>query len=270
VAGVPLSVAVPFPLLVNVTPLGSVPVSLSVGVGLPVAVPVNVPAVPTVNVVLLPLVIAGAWLAWLIVSVKLCVAAVPTPLLAVIVNAYVPAVPVAGVPPSVAVPLPLFVNVTPLGSAPLSLIDDTVGFPVVAIVKLPAVPTVNVVLAPLVIAGAWLTVSVKLCVAAVPTPLLAVIVSGYVPPVPVAGVPPSVAVPFPLFVNVTPLGNVPVSLSVGVGLPVAVTVNVPAVPTVNVVLLPLVSAGAVPVPPLAALNATICMIQSPVAAAVAL
>jgi hypothetical protein len=57
---VPLKVAVPLPLFVKVTPLGSDPVSLSETVGLPVAVTVNVPAVPTVNVVLLALVIAGA------------------------------------------------------------------------------------------------------------------------------------------------------------------------------------------------------------------
>ena len=37
----------------------------------------------------------------------------------------------------------------------------------------------------------------------------------------------------------TPLGRVPVSLSVGAGLPVAVTVKLPAVPTVNVVALAL-------------------------------
>jgi hypothetical protein len=59
-AGVPLSVAVPFPLLTNVTPLGSAPLSLTDGVGVPVAVTVKLPAVPTVNVVLLALVIAGA------------------------------------------------------------------------------------------------------------------------------------------------------------------------------------------------------------------
>jgi hypothetical protein len=41
---------------------------------------------------------------------------------------------------------------------------------------------------------------------------------------------------------------VPTSLTVGVGLPVAVTVNVPAVPTVNVVLFPLVIAGATGAP----------------------
>jgi hypothetical protein len=52
------------------------------------------------------------------------------------------------------------------------------GDPVVVTVKLPAVPTVNVVVFALVITGACVvfTVSVKLWVAAVPTPLLAVIV----------------------------------------------------------------------------------------------
>ena len=44
--------------------------------------------------------------------------------------------------------------------------------------------------------------------------------------------------------NVTPPGSVPDSLSVGVGLPVAVTVKLPAVPTVKVALVPLVMAGA--------------------------
>ena len=55
-AGVPLSTPV---LALNVTPLGSAPTSLSVGAGVPVAVTVNVPAVPTVKVVLLVLVMAG-------------------------------------------------------------------------------------------------------------------------------------------------------------------------------------------------------------------
>jgi len=53
-AGVPLKVAVPG---VNVTPVGSVPVSVYVGD--PVAVAVNDPDVPTVNVVLVALVNAG-------------------------------------------------------------------------------------------------------------------------------------------------------------------------------------------------------------------
>src|SRR5690348_1793073 len=57
---VPLSVAVPSPLSRNVTPLGREPDSVSEGVGVPVAVTVKLLAVPTVKVVLLPLVIAGA------------------------------------------------------------------------------------------------------------------------------------------------------------------------------------------------------------------
>jgi len=65
----------------NVTPLGSVPASVSVGVGEPVAVTAKLPAVPTVNVVLAALVIPGAWL-WFTFSVKLWPAALPTPLLA--------------------------------------------------------------------------------------------------------------------------------------------------------------------------------------------
>jgi hypothetical protein len=68
----------------------------------------------------------------------------------------------------------LVTNVTPLGSAPLSLTDG-VGTPVAVTVKLPAAPTENVVLLPLVIAGGWFTASVKLCIAAGVTPLLAVI-----------------------------------------------------------------------------------------------
>ena len=81
-------------------------------------------------------------------------------MLAVIERTYVPPVPV-GVPLRVAVPFPLFVKVTPLGRVPDSL-SDGVGDPVAVTVKLPAVPTANVVLFALVIAGAWFTVNVKL------------------------------------------------------------------------------------------------------------
>ena len=70
----------PLPLSTNVTPVGSVPVSLSAGVGKPVVVTVKLPAVPTVKVVLLALVMAGAWLT---VRVKVWVASLPTPLEAV-------------------------------------------------------------------------------------------------------------------------------------------------------------------------------------------
>ena len=45
----------------NVTPFGSAPSSVMVGVGLPEAVGVNEPATPTVKVVAVPDVNAGAW-----------------------------------------------------------------------------------------------------------------------------------------------------------------------------------------------------------------
>jgi hypothetical protein len=116
-----------------------------------------------------------------------------------------------------------------------------VGKPVLVTVKEPALPTLIVALAALVIAGAWFTVSVKLWVAAVPMPFEAVKVSAYEPPLPAAGVPLSTPVPA---LKVTPPGSVPVSASVGLGKPVLVTVNDPAIPTVRVVLAALVMAGA--------------------------
>ncbi len=88
-----------------------------------------------------------------------------------------------------------------------------------------------------------MTVNVKDWVAFVPTPLVAVKVSGYVPPVPAAGMPLNIPV---AGTKVTPVGRVPVTERVGAGEPVAVTVNVPAVPTVKVVLFALVMAGGVP------------------------
>src|SRR5215204_493884 len=93
---------------VKVTPVGNVPVCDIVGVGKPVVVTVNVPGVPTVNVVLAALLIAGA--CWTL-SVKACTAFAGAPLAAVNVMAYDPAVPAAGVPLSVPVPSPLSVNV---------------------------------------------------------------------------------------------------------------------------------------------------------------
>ena len=152
-AGVPDNVAVPFPLSLKVTPLGSAPVSVSDGVGVPVVVTVNVPAVPTANVVLLALVITGAAFAAFTVSVKAWVVDVPTPLLAANVREYVPTVPEAGVPPSVPVPLWLSTNATPLGSVPVS-VKDGAGKPVVDTVNDPAEPAVNVALLALVITGA--------------------------------------------------------------------------------------------------------------------
>ena len=84
------------------------------------------------------------------VSVKSCVTAGPAPELAVIVSGYSSAVPAAGVPASVAVPSPLSVNVTSAGSVPVA-VSVTGGGPWVVTVKLPAVPTTNVVASALVI-----------------------------------------------------------------------------------------------------------------------
>ncbi len=105
----------------------------------------------------------------------------------------------------------------------------------------PAAPIANVVLAALVIAGAWWTFSVKLCVV-LPELFVAVKVMACAPAVPAAGVPLSVPVPLPLSMNVTPPGNAPVEVIDAVGVPTVVTVKVPRLPTVNVVLVALVNA----------------------------
>ena len=88
-------------------------------------------------------------------SVKFCVASGGTPLVAVNTSGNAPVC--VAVPPSTRV---AGVNVTPVGSVPVC---DTVGVgkPVVVTVNVPGVPTVKVVLAALVIAGACWTVSVK-------------------------------------------------------------------------------------------------------------
>ena len=151
-----------------------------------------------------------------------------TPFVAVIVNAYVPAV--VGVPEIVPVPFPLSVNVTPAGRP---VADNAhAGNPVVVTVKVPARLVVKVAAAELVIWHTWLTVRVKCWAMKGLTKLATAIVNAYVPAV--VGVPDSVAVPFPLSVNVTPGGNAPDSYKIGVGNPVVVTVKVPAWPTVKV------------------------------------
>ena len=81
--------------------------------------------------------------------------------------------------------------------------------------------------------------NVKACVAAVPTPLLAVTVNLYCP----AGAA-VVLIKTPADVSVTPVGSVPVAVKVGAGKPVALNVNDPAVPPVNVAVAAVVIAGA--------------------------
>ena len=111
--------------------------------------------------------------------------------MAVIVNAYVPAV--VGVPEIVPVPSPLSVYVTPAGRP---VADDAhVGDPVVVTVKVPARPVVKVAAAELVIWHAWLTVRVKCWAVKGRTTLMLKIVNAYVPAV--VGVPDNVAVPYP-------------------------------------------------------------------------
>src|SRR5579863_948664 len=94
---------------------------------------------------LLALVMAAVWFT---VSVKFCVASAPTPLCAVIVIGYVPAVPAVGVPASAPA-----VNRIPLGNTPVSL-NEGAGKPAAVTEKDPATPTVIAVLFPLVIAAA--------------------------------------------------------------------------------------------------------------------
>ncbi len=93
--------------------------------------------------------------------------------------------------------------------------------------------------------GAALTTRVKLWLAGVPYPLLALMVTGYELFDPPAGVPARVAVPLWLSVKVTPLGREPVSESPMGVLPLVVTVKVPGLPMVKVVVLAEVMAGGV-------------------------
>ena len=74
-AGVPLSVTVPSPLSTNVSPPGSAtPVRVMAATGDAVVVTVNVPATPTVKLVVFALVIVGASLT---VSVKAWARSIP-------------------------------------------------------------------------------------------------------------------------------------------------------------------------------------------------
>ena len=105
---------------------------------------------------------------------KLCVAFGVTPFAAVMVMGYTPPVVAAGVP----LRTPPELRVTPLGRLPVVTLNVGTGKPVAVTVKVPGVPVVKVVLAPLVIVGGKSTESVKLCVALGVMPFCAVIVIG--------------------------------------------------------------------------------------------
>ena len=86
--------------------------------------------------------------------------------------------PAAGVPDRVAVPSPLSVKCTPLGSGAPPSSRAGAGYPRVVTVKVPWVPTLKVVEAALVMDGASSTVRVKDWVASGRVPLWAVMVNG--------------------------------------------------------------------------------------------
>ena len=136
---------------------------------------------------------------------------------------------------------PLIVTVTVSALAALTESDEVATFPDTEIVGVPKLIVCEAGRA-LNTGVALFTVNVKLCTFA-PTLLVAVMVMGYEPTVPSAGVPLSTPV---VELSVTPLGSAPVSVKVGAGEPVAVTVNVPGVATVNVALVALVIAGGTP------------------------
>ena len=156
----------------------------------------KLPAVPATKLVLVALVMAGCSFT---VTVKLCVAAVPTLLLAVMVTVLAPPVPATGVPVSTPVSIS---RPKPLGRVPAVTLNLGAGKPVAVTVKAgPAVPTVKVALAALVMVGDWPTVRVNDCVALVPTPLPATMASVKMPLC--SGVPLSE----PALVSVTPVGS---------------------------------------------------------------
>src|SRR5262245_34939936 len=108
------------------------------------------------------------------------------------------------------------------------------GNPVVVTVKVPKVPMAKVAAAGLVMAGAPVTVSVKLWTAGAPAPLDAVKTSGKTPPALPSGVPARVAVPLPLSVKLTPAGSAPPRAMDGLGNPVVATVKEAASPGTKV------------------------------------
>ena len=172
-AGVPARVAVPSPLSTKVTPVGSAPVSLSAGVGNPVVVTVNVPAVPDGE----RRAVGAGDRRRLVDGEREALGGVGEHAVG---GGDRQRVGAAGARRGRAGERGRAVAVVHEGHArgqrPVSL-SAGVGNPVVVTVNVPGVPVVNVVLSALVIAGAWSTVSVKLWVASGSTPLAAVIVS---------------------------------------------------------------------------------------------
>ena len=133
-----------------------------------------------------------------------------------------------------AIPLPT--GPTPLSTEAVPLLNTAVK-----VVELPAAIVADAAVK-LLMTGAGTMARVKFWTASLPIPFWALNVRLYVPLLPTAGVPDNTPVEVS---NDIPLGSVPVSTKVGVGLPVAVTVNDPNAPAVSVALFPLVMTGAV-------------------------
>src|SRR5262249_30831854 len=148
------------------------------GAGVPDALYWKVYGAPTIpNESAGPLVKSGPSLT---VRPNACVELGAVPLAAMREKLYTPPEPTAGVPLRTPVTES---SVTPLGRVP-DVLNEGAGEPVLVAVNVPLEPTVKVVLFALVMPGAWLTVSVKFCVAAGLTPLAAMNEIAYVPVVP--------------------------------------------------------------------------------------
>ena len=128
-------------------------------------------------------------------------------------------------------------KVIPLGSVLFNK-SRGCGNPLTVTVNDPATPDRNVVLAALVNVGGVTTVNKKFCVSFGRTPFCADKVIGKIPLV--VGVP----LRTPVALNVTPVGNAPVSANAGAGKPLAVTVNVLGVPVTKVAFSALIISGA--------------------------
>ena len=177
-------------------------------------------AEPAVAVVLLALVNDGAWPTTM---VKGWVAFGLTPLLALMVRLVVPVT--VPVPESRAVPLPLSVNDSPAGRLPVSVMAG-VGEPVVVTAAAPAWLTVKKALLPLVMAGAAaaLTVMVSASVACCRRRWWPSGSPGRSRPSRWPRCRRWWPVPLPLSENDSPVGSVPLSVTVAAGYPVVVTV----------------------------------------------
>jgi len=161
------------------------------------------PGIPVVKDALAPLVKVGASFT---VRVKFWVASGSKPLVAIKTSGYSPPLPAVGVPLRLAVPFRLSVKLIPPGKVPVKL-NVGEGYPLLVKANDPGVPTKNVVLFELVIAGPSPMDKVRVWVASGFTPFDPVRETAYIPPSPATGVPLRVAVPSPLSIRVRLAGR---------------------------------------------------------------